>query len=182
MKVKRIYIFICKILMCGVIFLSLAILAKSSVSYRTKINAVIYNNNLSFGTFRNLYNKYLGGVFPISSLNVKETSYVFDDRITYNKVEDYEEGAKLEVGSNYAVPNLQKGIVVYVGKKDKYNEVVIVEGEDGIDIWYGNLCNMSVKLYDSVEQGTYLGEGCGEFIYLVYTKDNEFLDYKDYLN
>lgn len=182
MSLRKLYLFICKVLMCSIVFLCLAIFAKSNNGYKLKINQVIYNNNLSFGVFRNLYDKYFGGVFPISTINIKDTSYVFGEQITYSEIENYEEGVKLKVGSNYVVPNLRKGIVVYIGNKDKYNEVVIVEGDDGIDTWYGNLCNISVKLYDTVEIGTYLGEGCSEFIYLVYTRDNVFLDYRDYLN
>ena len=80
------------------------------------------------------------------------------------------------------MPNLEKGIVVYIGEKDKYQTVVMVENEEGIDTWYGNICNSSLKLYDNIDTTNYIGESCNNYIYLVFTKENTFLDYKQYLN
>ena len=34
---------------------------------------------------------------------------------------------------------------------------VIIQGVDGVDIWYGNLTNVSVKLYDYVEKDKLIG-------------------------
>ena len=87
----------------------------------------------------------------------------------------------LKVTKNYLVPNLQEGIVVYSGKKEKYGYTVIIEGNDQIDYWYGNICNTIVKMYDQVPKGSYLGESCDEKIYFVVTKKNEVLNYQDYL-
>ena len=39
----------------------------------------------------------------------------------------------------------------------------------------------SIKLYDYVESGTYLGTTKDNILYLVYSKDGNFLDYKEYL-
>ena len=72
-------------------------------------------------------------------------------------------------------------MVIFIGEKDNYGSVVIVEGIDGIDIWYGNMETTTVKLYDYVEKNTYLGTVKGDILYLVYQKDGQFLDYKEYL-
>ena len=53
---------------------------------------------------------------------------------------------------------------------------------DGIDIWYGNINQSSVKLYDYVEKGNLLGETIDDKLYLVYQKNNKFLNYSDYLD
>ena len=58
--------------------------------------------------------------------------------------------------------------------------VVIVQGIDGVDIWYGNLENVSVNLYDYIEAETIIGETKDEYLYLVIKKDNEFIKYEDY--
>ena len=160
----------------------LAIICKKDPYYKELIQNKFYHDHLSFSYFREFYDKYLGGIFALDKVIHTQVNYVFNEKLDYSNVTSYEDGALLSVAKNYLVPSLENGIVVYIGEKSKYNNVVMIENNNGIDIWYGNLCNVTVKLYDHVESGTYLGEACGDFIYLVYTKGNEFLDYHDYLN
>ena len=78
------------------------------------------------------------------------------------------------------VPNIENGIVVFIGKKDNYGDTIIIEGTDGIDIWYSNV-KSSLKLYDYVEKGSLVGEALSNDIYLVYKKDGKVLNYEDYI-
>ena len=88
----------------------------------------------------------------------------------------------LEVGYNYLIPSLNDGVVVYVGKKEKYGNVFIIENTDGVNVWYGNVCNGNFVLYDHVNKGDIVGESCDNYIYLLYNKDNIFLDYEELVN
>ena len=72
-------------------------------------------------------------------------------------------------------------MVIYIGEKENYGNVVIIECIDGIEIWYGNMETTTIELYDYVEKGSYLGTTLDNNLYLVYSKDGNFLDYKDYL-
>lgn len=162
-----------------IIFLLLAILCKGNFLYKEYIYNNIYKTNISFSYFKNIYNKYLGGVLP--KYNINNVESVFDEKISYSDSSSYENGVKLLVNSNYLVPVLKDGIVVYVGEKEKYGNVIMVEDKNGIDIWYGNICNSSVKLYDNLKTGSYVGEACNDYIYLVYSKGENYLDYNDYL-
>lgn len=161
------------------IFLILAIISKKNITYKEKINYHLYQEHLSFSYFNNLYNHYLKGILPLEK--TKATKAVFHEKLNYKKITPYLDGVQLEVNKNYLVPNQEAGVVVYVGKKENYGNVVIIEGLNNIDTWYGNLCNIPVKLYDYIEQGKYLGETCNEVLYLAYEKDNTFLKYEDYL-
>ena len=69
-----------------------------------------------------------------------------------------------------------------MGEKENYGDVIIVQGIDGVEIWYGNMANTSVKLYDYIEKGTLLGEVTDNILYLVYSKDGNILNYQEYLN
>ena len=171
--------FINKLLLCTIIFLTAAIISKSNPTYKEKIKNYLYNNNFNFSYIRNIYNKYLGGVSTIKESNTKE---VFNEKINYTSITKYEEGAKLEVSNNYLVPNQEKGIVVFIGKKEKYNNVIIVENDNGIDTLYGNICNSNLKLYDNIDKNDYIGESCNNYIYIAYTKGDQVLDYKNYLS
>ena len=63
---------------------------------------------------------------------------------------------------------------------EKYGNVVIIEGIDGVDIWYGNLQNINVKLYDYVNESDFLGE-CNKNLYIVLEKNKEYLDFNEYI-
>lgn len=163
-----------------VLFLILAILSKSNPVYKDKIVTNLYEEHISFTKVKKLYNKYLGGIVPLDKLPTNTTP-VFNENLEYTNESIYYDGVKLEVINNYLVPIIKEGMVVYIGEKENYGNVVIVEGIDGIDIWYGNMETISVKLYDYVEKSTYLGQTKDNQLYLVYSKDGQYLDYKEYL-
>ena len=84
------------------------------------------------------------------------------------------------MGSNYAVPVLESGIVVYKGEKDNYGNTIIVQQINGIDMWYGNIIDSNVKLYDYVTKGSILGN-CNDYLYVVFKKDGNVLPYEENL-
>ena len=177
---NRLKSFVNKLLIVIILFLANLILIKSNQTYRDFIEENIYNNNFSFAKIKNFYNKYLGGVETLDRL-VNNTTEVFNETLKYNSESIYYDGVKLEVQNNYLVPILEEGMVVFIGEKENYGNTIIIQGLNGIDIWYGNMSNTSVKLYDYVEKGALLGEVKDNNLYLAYSKDNKFLNYKDYL-
>jgi stage IV sporulation protein FA len=163
-----------------VTFLILAILVKSNEKYKDTIVSNLYEKHISFTTFKKLYTKYLGGIIPLDKVSPNVTP-VFKENLEYTNDSIYYDGVKLEVTSNYLVPIIEEGMVVYMGEKENYGNVVIIEGIDGIDIWYGNMETTTIKLYDYVEKGSYLGQTKENTLYLVYEKEGKFLDYKEYI-
>lgn len=163
-------------------FLILGIVCKLDINYKTYVQKKLYQEHFDFSSIKFFYNKYLGGVFPLENISNVDVNPVFSEKLVYQDSVKYKDGAMLRVDYNYLVPSINGGLVVYVGEKDDYGNVVIVEGDNGIDIWYGNLCNVMVKIYDVVNSGSYLGEVCDNKMYVVYTRKNEFLNYVDYLN
>ena len=163
-----------------VLFLGLAILSKTSPTYKDLIVTNIYEKNISFVKIKKLYDKYLGGISPLDKAIDKEIA-VFNEKLDYHNESIYHDGVKLDVNNNYLVPVQEEGMIIYIGEKENYGNVVIVEGIDGIDIWYGNMETVAYKLYDYVEKKSYLGTTKDNTLYLVYQKDGKFLDYKEYL-
>lgn len=170
-----------KFLIVLIIFICLGIIGKSNSLYREKIHYYLYEDNLAFSSFRSFYNKYLGDVFPLNNIGNKDIS-VFSENIKYSSMSKYYDGVSLKVVDNYLVPILKDGIVTYIGKKDNYGNVVIVMGNDGVSIWYGNISNSSFKLYDSVKVGDLVGEVNDDILYLAFFNGDEFLDYDFYMN
>ena len=168
-----------RILFLIVLFLINLIVMKKSTTYRDFIYNKVYNNNFSFAKVKEFYNKYLGGVDSLNKV-VKNTTLVFNETLTYKSKSKYLDGVKLEVSTNYLVPIIKEGLVVFSGEKEGYGNVIIIQGVDDINIWYGNMSNTSVKLYDYVEKGTLLGEASNNTLYLVYEKDGKFLDIEEY--
>lgn len=163
-----------------VIFLLLAIVCKSNQNYKNIIVTNLYEKNISFTKIKNLYTKYLGGIVPLDKVT-EDVTPVFNEQLEYTNDTIFYDGVKLEVIDKYLVPIIEEGMVVYIGEKENYGNVIIIEGIDGIDIWYGNMESTTVKLYDYVEKNTYLGQTKDNYLYLVYSQDGQFLDYKEYL-
>lgn len=174
---KHIFNFISKCLISILITLLILILIKSNLNFKNNFYKYTYGTNISFAKFNELYKKYIGNQINLD--NNSSTTTVFNEKISYSKIDEYKDGIRLDVEKNYVVPVQKSGIVVFIGEKEGYNNTVIIQRIDGIDEWYGNIGKVNVKLYDYVKQGTALGEA-DEVLYLVYKKDGNILDYKEY--
>lgn len=168
-----------KILVCIILVIICLIMMKTNSNFKEFVSEKIFKDNISFAYLNNLYNKYFGSILP--SYKNSDTDVVFNEKLEYFEYNKYLDGYKLSVTTSYLVPIIESGIVVYIGNIDNYGESVIIEGIDGVDIWYSNLENISVKLYDYVNSGDYLGEVKGEDLYLVFEKNQEYLKFEDYI-
>lgn len=168
-----------KILICFILVITCLIIMKNNNDFKNFISKNVFQDNISFAYLNNLYNKYFGKVLP--SYKIEDVTPVFNEKLEYKNVNKYFDGYKLEVSNSYLVPIIESGIVVYDGDMENYGHVIIIEGIDGVDIWYGNISNINVKLYDYVNKGDFLGEVIDNNLYLVFEKNKEFLKFEDYI-
>lgn len=159
-----------------VITLILLILIKANGNIKNFIYDQVYTNNISFAKINKIYSQHFGHniLFDQSSI----TQPVFNEVLEYSQKEKINEGLKLTVAENYLVPNIESGLVIFTGTKENYGNVVIVQQIDGVDVWYGNLSNINVKLYDYIEKGSLIGS-CDNTLYLVHKKAGQTLDYAE---
>ena len=136
----------------------------------------IFDKNFPFTKVKKEYEKLFGTPLPVK----KETMTVFKDNLIYKESRPYFDGTSFTVNNKSLVNNLTSGVVVFIGNKDNYGNTVIIQGVDGYDIWYGNIENVSVKLYDYVEQNSVLGNTISDKLYLVIQKNNKFINYDEY--
>ena len=168
-----------RILLSGIILLLTLCITKVNTSFKDWIEKNVYQTNFSFASMNEVYEKYFGNLFPIAT--IEPITSVFNEQLTYSKEEAYKEGVKLTVDNNYLVPVIESGIVVFMGNKDNYGNVIIVQQVNGIDVWYVGVENSNIKIYDYIEKGSLLGEASSNEIYLYYQQGGEFLNYKEYL-
>lgn len=161
-----------------VILFSLAIIYKSNSSLKDNISSYFFEEEISFTKIKKMYDKYLGGILPIK--NEDNTTEVFNEKLSYDSSSIYYDGVKLSVADSYLVPSLEEGMVVFLGDKENYGRTVIIENLDGIDYWYGNIANTSLKLYDYVEEGSLIGE-VNSNLYMVFSRDGNYLNYEEYI-
>lgn len=171
-------IFFIKLLISIIITLIVLILIKSSSNFKSMFYKNVYSDNIQFTKLKEVYNKYIGNSNIFDS--VVKTETVFNEELSYKSKENYLDGVKLVVDSNYLVPINESGIVVFIGEKENYGNTVIIQRIDGIDEWYGNIDSVNVKLYDYVKEGELLGE-VNNSLYLIYKKDGKVLNYEEYL-
>lgn len=176
---RRIISFANRFMVCVIIFLIALIVFQKNPDCQKAVQQKVYENNFPFMDFRQIYDKYIGNLF-FSSKGNNDTP-VFEEKLVYQNIDTFNNGAKLEVGYEYLVPALESGIIVFVGEKDDLGKTVIVQQVNGVDVWYSNIELKEVKLYDYVEKGSLLGKSLTNFIYLYFKKDGNFLDYKQYL-
>jgi len=167
-------------LLVVVILLTLSIVYKNDNDLKDKISSYFFEESISFTKINKLYEKYLGGILPLKKTDNSTVTEVFDEKLSYSSTSLYYDGIKMSVADSYLVPSLEEGMVVFVGEKENYGKTIIVENLDGIDYWYGNISNTSLKLYDYVEKGTLIGEVQSD-LYMVFSRDGKYLNYEEYI-
>jgi stage IV sporulation protein FA len=176
---KHIKKFLNKCLLSIIIFLIGMILVKSNSNFKSYITENIFEKNINFTKYKIIYEKYFGNILSLDKV-VKEES-VFNEKLSYIKKESYNEGVKLTVTTNYLVPNIESGVVVYIGEKSSLGNTIIIDQVDGIETIYSNIKESNVSLYDYVEKGNLLGEVEDNTLYLYFKKEGEYLNYKEYI-
>lgn len=170
--------FISKILITLIAVLVVLIGSKKSTSFKTTIYKNVYDNTISFAYLNTLYNKYLGNIIPFK-LDVGVTP-VFSETLKYKNTKTYLDGVELEVDTNYLVPSINAGLVIFAGEKEGLGNTIIVLDNMGVEVWYSNISN-KVKLYDYIEKGTYIGDTIDNKLYLTFKRDGEILNYEEFI-
>lgn len=140
----------------------------------------VLEDSLEFTKINELY-KSLFGKVDITSDKSDDAEVVFGN-ITYTNIEPFKNGVKLTVGMNEVVNVITSGIVVFIGEKDDLGNTIIIQGNDGVDIWYSNITDSDILVYDYVEAGSILGTSNSDDIYLTISKDGEFISYEEYMS
>ncbi|MEG0021565.1 MAG: M23 family metallopeptidase [Bacilli bacterium] len=166
-----------KIMILIITILSTMIVLKQNPKLKDNIFKKFYESNINFASINEVYKSFLGDVIPLKAT----TKTVFNEKLEYTNKEKYLDGVKLNVKENYLVPAATSGLVVFIGEKENYGNTIIIQQVDGIDLMYGNLNTISVKLYDYIEKGKTIGDTLSTNLYLVYKKEGKILNYEEYI-
>lgn len=178
---RKVFCFFSRTCICIILILIVLIVIKINPSFKTHFYTYVYENNISFAQINKFYEKYAGSSFPFKDYFKDSTKPVFNEKLTYEEVEKYLDGVKLIVDTNYLIPALEDGLVIFLGEKEGYGNTLIISQSNGIDVWYSNIENVAVSLYDYVEKGGLIGNSKDNSFYLVFKKDGQILDYEEYI-
>lgn len=173
-------IYFSKILLSIIFFLVSIIYIKSSPTNHDSYESLFFSDSISFAKINSWYQHYFGSIVPLTDVTEKNTETVFNETLNYETMDNYLDGKILTVANNYMVPTIESGIIVYMGEKDSYGNTLIIQGSDGVDIWYGNVITDNLNLYDYVKKGTFIGPTKSTNLYLVFMKDNNYITYEEY--
>ena len=139
----------------------------------------VLEDSLEFMKINELYQTVFGSV-DVTKQNNDSDSEVVMGNIHYTNIEPFKNGSKLTVGINEVVSVITSGIVVFIGEKDGLGNTIIIQGNDGVDIWYSNITDTDIKVYDYVESGSILGTSNSDDITITICRDGEYLNYEEY--
>lgn len=161
------------LLLIGIIFY------KTDTSNKELINKYLYEDNWDFINVKNIFEDKIGKIIPVSKTNSElvmsngdftTNPYVFKNDLTIFSLKE-----------DTNITTLCGGIVVFMGNKDNLGNTIIIQGNDGIDIWYSNITNSNISLYDYVDKNTIIGESVNKSITLKISKNGNFISYEEYI-
>ena len=166
-----------KILLSIIFVLSSVIFMKLDEDNKIWFKKNVLESNLEFMKVNEWYHHTFGEILP-SVVDEKSSMVISEARM--GERENYLDGYKIKTLKNTPVKTITSGLLVYMGEKEGYKNTFIIQGVDGVDIWYGNIENTNFKLYDYIEEGQILGESIEEEYYLVFEKDGKMISYEEY--
>lgn len=167
-----------KILLSIILVLGCTIYVKLSPDNMAWFKENIFESNLTFTKINNWYHEVFGNVLPSVT---EQQDLTASSNIQNVSREPYLDGYKMSSTKNSPVTSIQSGLLVFMGEKEGYGNTFIIQGVDGVDVWYGGITDTDFKLYDYVEKDSILGNTTEDYYYLVFKEDNEFLTYEDYI-
>ncbi len=160
-----------KIILSIFILFSILSIIKLSPDTKNAIKKELFETNFNFS----IVNNFISKIFPkVDNVSVN------DEGIKYKKQSNYLDGVMIEMDEGESVNLIDSGIVVFIGEKEGYGKTIIIQQSNGIDVWYGNVDNININLYDYVNKNTVIATS-KDRLYLVFQKNGEFLDYKSYI-
>ena len=178
-KLKYAKNLISRVLITVIFVLGSIIFTNISEDNKDLYQKYVLEDSLEFTKINELYQSVFGDVDIAKQDNNTDSEVVFGD-VSYTNIEPFKNGVKLTVGMNEAISVITSGIVVFIGEKDDLGNTVIIQGNDGVDIWYSNITDTDISVYDYIEAGSILGSSNSEDIYLTINKDGEFINYEEY--
>ena len=177
-KLKYAKNLISRVLITVIFVLGSIIFTNVSDDNKALYQKYVLEDSLEFTKINELYQSIFGDV-DITKKDNPDSEVVFGD-VTYTNIEPFKNGVKLTVDMNEAISVIASGIVVFIGEKEDLGNTIIIQGNDGADIWYSNITENDIKVYDYVEAGNILGSSNSENIYITINKDGEFINYEEY--
>lgn len=164
----------------SIIFLLLSIiLIKSNQDIKNFYAEEVLTKQLNFTKFNNLYNKYLGDILPDYTIP-EPTKTVINTSFSYSNGTSYLNGEKIETEENYIIPTITSGIIVFLGNKESLGPTCIIQGVDGVDIWYSNINIDNLNLYDYIDANSPLGPVLSNYMYLTIDNNGTYISYEAY--
>lgn len=176
-KIKKLLI---SLMITTIIFLVTLIVFKSNSSLKNWFNYNVLESTFSFAWLNEKYKNAFGASIPFKEL-MPEVEPVFNEKLSYTAKSKYLDGVKLTVSNNYLIPNIEKGLVIFVGEKENYGLCVIIQQIDAVEAMYCNVSNIAVKLYDYIDAGMLIGEVDDNQLILSFKDNNGVVDYEKYI-
>lgn len=162
-----------------VLIMSLLLMNKFNSNFLSNFKNKIFNRSFNFVKINSLSKKFLGKEFIYSQKKSSSIGVMNEDLIS-GESHKYYDGEKYIVSSNLPIGTVESGVVIFVGDKQHFKNTVIIQGTDNYNIWYGNLKDVSVNLYEYVEKNSLIGLADGNEVYMLIEKDNNYYSYEDY--
>lgn len=160
-----------KLLLSIIIVLICLIVTNFNDELRNVFEQEVLVDNMDFSDFNKLYKKFM-----VDDEQVELVSNVVDT----TDMKEVNGRYRFNYGINYPVEVLKPGIIVFNGDKDELGRTVIVQGNDGVDIWYSGINLDDKSLYDYVSIGDILGSSIEPYLYVSIYEDGNLLKYEEY--
>lgn len=166
-----------RVLLTITTILIVLVLCNSNNKIKTLVKKYTLEENYNFSKINKIYNKYISKFKKTK----EKVSLVNNEKLlNYKTSEKYKNGVLLEVDDSTNVKMLESGLVVFIGNKNDIENVIVVQQSNGIDVMYGYVENLNIKVYDYIEKGTILGIA-NKKLYLEFSKDGAVIDYEPYI-
>lgn len=179
-KINYLKCLVTRILLSIILVISISISIKLDDNNTKIINKYLFEDSLKFTKINNWYQERVGKLIP--DVKTEDTLVFNSDDIKLHSYTKYHDGVKITLSKNSPISSLNGGIVIFMGNKDSYGNTIIIQGNDGIDYWYGSITNSNINLYDYIEKNTLIGETNEDYLYLILQKDGKYLNYEEYIS
>lgn len=143
--------------------------------YSKVLSKVIFTSNIDFSYIRSK-TSYLLGKF-----NGKKDAFISSNKLNYKNITKYKNGYKVVTDNNYILTNIKKGVVTFIGNVNDLGNTVIIQTDEGVNMWFSHIENVNVNVYDYIDEGKVIGSVIDDYFYLLIEDDGKYKSYEEYI-
>lgn len=179
MKKRKVSSFYIQLIASLLLFLSLFLLSQNSSFYEQKVKPRLFQY-FPFTSFQQTYEQVFGSAIPFlypKKENEQNVSHLIGDEpfLVGTVIRKEQEGFWIELVNDHPLASTENGFILFVGYFQPFGKTVVIQQENGREMWLGHFEEINVSMYSFIHKGDTIGKVKDTLLYVAFKEEGQWI-------